>query len=171
MESTLNNSDRLIERSYNDYHQTILNYITYRINHKYDAEDLAQDVFIRLIDYKLMLKEETIKYFLFTIARNIVIDYIRRYYKKQEITSYIYDHTVTYSNETEQKFYAKELLSLEKAKLQSFPTQRRTVYILNRFNDKSAADIAEELNLSKRTVENHLMIGRKVMRTYIKQCV
>ena len=92
MESTLNNSDRLVERSYNDYHQTILNYITYRINHKYDAEDLAQDVFIRLIDYKLMLREETVKYFLFTIARNIIIDYLRRYYKKQEITSYIYDH-------------------------------------------------------------------------------
>ena len=61
MESTLNNSDRLIERSYNDYHQTILNYITYRINHKYDAEDLAQDVFIRLIDYKLDVKRRNRK--------------------------------------------------------------------------------------------------------------
>ncbi len=171
MESTLNNSDRLIERSYNDYHQTILNYITYRINHKYDAEDLAQDVFIRLIDYKLMLREETVKYFLFTIARNIIIDYLRRYYKKQEITSYIYDHAVTYTNETEPNLHAKEILFLEKNKLQSFPSQRKTIYIMNRFYEKSTGEIAEELSLSKRTVENHLMIGRKVMRNYIKQCI
>nr|WP_321376649.1 sigma-70 family RNA polymerase sigma factor [uncultured Bacteroides sp.] len=171
MESTLNNSDRLIERSYNDYHQTILNYITYRINHKYDAEDLAQDVFIRLIDYKLMLREETVKYFLFTIARNIIIDYLRRYYKKQEITSYIYDHAVTYTNETEHNIHAKEILFLEKNKLQSFPSQRKTIYIMNRFYEKSTGEIAVELNLSKRTVENHLMIGRKVMRNYIKQCI
>jgi len=171
MESTLNNSDRFIERSYNDYHQTILNYITYRINHKYDAEDLAQDVFIRLIDYKLMLREETVKYFLFTIARNIIIDYLRRYYKKQEITSYIYDHAVTYTNDTEPNFHAREILFLEKNKLQSFPSQRKTIYIMNRFYEKSTGEIAEELNLSKRTVENHLMIGRKVMRNYIKQCI
>lgn len=171
MESTLNTSDRLIERSYNDYHQTILHYITYRINHKYDAEDLAQDVFIRLIDYKLMLREETVKYFLFTIARNIVIDYLRRYYKKQEVTSYIYDHAVTYSNETEQNLHAKEILFLEKRKLQSFPSQRKTIYFMNRFHEKTAGEIAEELNLSKRTVENHLMIGRKVMRNYMKQCI
>lgn len=171
MESILNNSDHIIERSYNDYHQTILNYITYRIAHKYEAEDLAQDVFVRLLDYKQMLKEETVKYFLFTIARNIVTDYLRRYYKKQEITTYIYDHAVNCSNETEQNFYAKELLFLERAKLQSFPTQRKTVYLLSRLQNKSTADIAKELNLSKRTVENHLMIGRKIMRTYIRQCV
>ena len=67
--------------------------------------------------------------------------------------------------------HAKEILFLEKNKLQSFPSQRKTIYIMNRFYEKSTGEIAEELNLSKRTVENHLMIGRKVMRNYIKQCI
>ena len=64
-------------------------YITYRITHRYEAEDLTQDIFVRLLDYKQMLRPDTVKSFLVTIARNIVIDYIRRYYKKQEIDSYI----------------------------------------------------------------------------------
>ncbi len=83
----------------------ILTYITYRITHRYEAEDLTQDVFVRLLDYKQMLRPDTVKYFLFTIARNIVIDYIRRYYKKQEIDSYIYDTMSTSTNETEEKNY------------------------------------------------------------------
>ena len=91
MDTTTNTSDSIITRSYKEYYQVILTYITYRITHRYEAEDLTQDVFVRLLDYKQMLRPDTVKYFLFTIARNIVIDYIRRYYEKQEINSYIYD--------------------------------------------------------------------------------
>ena len=80
METTANTSDNIITRSYEEYYQVILTYITYRITHRYEAEDLTQDVFVRLLDYKQMLRPDTVKYFLFTIARNIVIDYIRRYY-------------------------------------------------------------------------------------------
>ena len=91
METIANTYDDIITRSYEEYYQVILTYITYRITHRYEAEDLTQDVFVRLLDYKQMLRPDTVKYFLFTIARNIVIDYIRRYYKKQEIDSYIYE--------------------------------------------------------------------------------
>ncbi len=114
MEKTSNTSKCIITCAYNEYHSIILSYITYRINYnRCDAEDLTQDVFLRLLDYKKMLHEDTVKSFLFTIARNVVTDYLRRYYKKQEITTYIYDHAVNCSNETEQSLYAKELLSLE----------------------------------------------------------
>lgn len=44
METTAYTSDNIITRSYEEYHQVILNYITYRIAHRYEAEDLTQDV-------------------------------------------------------------------------------------------------------------------------------
>lgn len=171
--STIENhgSRCIITRSYENYYSTILSYITYKINHKYEAEDLAQDVFVRLLDYKPMLQESTVKYFLFTIARNIVIDYLRRYYKKQEITSYMYD-TATYSTtESEDNIVVKDLQTLEQKKLLTFSPQRKKVYMLSRFEDKTSFEISEELQLSKRTVENHLLVGRKIMRAYFRQCV
>lgn len=94
-------STQLIEDSYTNYHHSIYLYIYYRIGNKEEAEDLAQDVYVRLMDYNRILCLETIKYFIFTIARNLVNDYLRRYYKRQEVTSYIYEHTVAYTNETE----------------------------------------------------------------------
>ena len=102
METTAYTFDNIITRSYEEYHQVILNYITYRIAHRYEAEDLTQDVFVRLMDYKQMLRPDTVKYFLFTIARNLVTDYIRRYYKKQSILSERYLYAST--NFREQKF-------------------------------------------------------------------
>ena len=171
METTAYTSDNIITRSYEEYHQVILNYITYRIAHRYEAEDLTQDVFVRLMDYKQMLRPDTVKYFLFTIARNLVTDYIRRYYKKQEIDSYLYDFTVTSSNDTEEKIIADDLASIERRQLTIFPEQRRVVYILSRYEDKTSTEIAEELHLSRRTVENHLFLGRREMREFFKKCI
>ena len=121
METTANTSDNIITRSYEEYYQVILTYITYRITHRYEAEDLTQDVFVRLLDYKQMLRPDTVKYFLFTIARNIVIDYIRRYYKKQEIDSYIYDTMSTSTNETEEKIIGDDLMTMERTRLAAMP--------------------------------------------------
>mgnify|MGYP000040245488 CR=1 FL=1 len=57
-----------ITKCYTEYGSFIKNYISYRIPHKYEAEDLTQEVFIRLLDYKQFINPETIKPFLLTIA-------------------------------------------------------------------------------------------------------
>lgn len=171
MKTTTSTSDNIIVRSYEEYHQIILNYITYRITHRYEAEDLTQDVFVRLLDYKQMLRPDTVKYFLFTIARNIVTDYIRRYYKKQEVDGYMYDTMSVSTNETEEKIIGDDLMKMERKRLAVMPEQRRLIYTLSRFEDKSSPEIANDLNLSCRTVENHLFIGRREMREFFRKCI
>ncbi|HJD74497.1 MAG TPA: sigma-70 family RNA polymerase sigma factor [Bacteroides reticulotermitis] len=171
MKTATNTSNNIITRSYEEYYQVILSYITYRITHRYEAEDLTQDVFVRLLDYKQMLRPDTVKYFLFTIARNIVTDYIRRYYKKQEINSYLYDYSVTSTNETEEKVIANDLVQTELRILGAFPEQRRLVYTMNRYQGKTSTEIAGTLQLSRRTVENHLFLGRREMRECFKKCI
>lgn len=171
MKTATQPSDCIIAQSYEEYHLSILNYITYRITHRHEAEDLTQDVFVRLLDYKSMLRPETVRYFLYTIARNIVTDYLRRYYKKQEIDSYMYDITAISSNETEESIVTNDLLAIEQGKLGTLPEQRKLIYSLSRFDEKSTAEIAEELSLSKRTVENHLLLGRREIRSFFKNCI
>ena len=132
---------------------------------------MTHDVYLRLMDYKQMICEDTVKYFIFAIARNLVYDYLRHHYKKQEVTSYLYEHAVTYTNQTESKVIANDLAACEKHKLSLLPPQRRTIYAMSRFRDKSVSEISTELNLSHRTVENHLRIGRREIREYISQCI
>ena len=166
METIAKTYDDIITHSYEEYYQVILTYITYRITHRYEAEDLTQDVFVRLLDYKQMLRPDTVKYFLFTIAHNIVI-----YYKKQEIDSYIYDTMSTSTNETEEKIIGDDLMTMERTRLAAMPEQRRLIYTLSRFENKTSPEIANELNLSCRTVENHLFLGRREMREFFRNCI
>lgn len=164
-------STQLIADSYTSYHHSVYLYICHKINSKEEAEDLSQDVFLRLMDYKPMLRRDTVKYFLFTIARNLVTDYLRRYYRRQEISSYLYDIAEQISNETESQIITNDLRMHEERKLRLLPQQRRKIYEMTRFEDKSVTDISLELNLSRRTVENHLHIGRKEVREYMEQCI
>ena len=171
MENAIDKSQSIIVDSYIEYYSRMVDFISYRINNHCEAEDLAQDVFVRLLEYKQILCKETVKYFIYTISRNIVTDYLRRYYKAREISSYFYDETPSCTNESEENIYANDIYLLEKKKLATFPNQRKQIYYLTRFKGLSAVEIATRLNVGKRTVECHLFIARKEMRTYLQQCI
>ena len=83
--------DDFFSECYLKYREHIKNYIALRICRPYEAEDLAQDVFVRLWEYKTFVKPDTVWSLLFTIARNIVTDQIRRYYKQEDFVAYIYN--------------------------------------------------------------------------------
>ena len=101
----------------------------------------------------------------------MVNDYLRRYYKAQEAAFFLYENADSKICETEPSLYAEELLACEQKAVAQLPAQRRKVYELTRFEENSASDIAVMLNLSQRTVENHLRMGREEVRKYIRQCI
>lgn len=172
MEDSLQTTSfRLIADAYEHYRNSVYTYIYSRINHREDAEDLSQDVFLRLMDYKQLLRAETVRSFLFSIARNLVIDYVRRYAKWQEISSYLYDMSGRSTDESESRVVAADLQAVEQSRIRLLPPQRRKIYVMSRFGEKSAAEIADSLHLSRRTVENHLLMGRKEVRAYMKACI
>ena len=68
--------DDFFSECYLKYKEYIKNYIAIRICHPHEAEDLAQDVFVRLWEHRAFVNKDTVWSLLFTIARNIVTDKI-----------------------------------------------------------------------------------------------
>ncbi len=162
---------QLIADAYINYRQQVYLYLYNRIGSKEDAEDLSQDVFMQLLDYEKMICGETLTSFIFTITRNLLFSYLRHYQTRQEINTYLYDRAVTCTNDTENRVNVADLRAWEMHRVSMLPARRRKIYEMSRYEDISVEDISKRLQLSKRTVENHLRIGRKEVREYMRQCI
>lgn len=149
---------------YMEYREVILAYIAYRIPCKYEAEDLTQDVFMRLLEYGKVINRETASSFIYTVAHNLVNDYLRRYYKYKEVAAEWERNVETVLCTTEQAVYANELASMYKMQIQRLPRQRRQVYELIDCHNLAVAEVAGRMRLSLRTVQNHLYIARNEIR-------
>lgn len=87
--------DAALTTLYNTYFERIYRFIFYRVSHKETAEDLTEDVFVKLFK-KLKNLEQPAAFegWLFQIARNRVIDYYRA--KKQLVPLEEVENTLEY---------------------------------------------------------------------------
>lgn len=70
--------------------------------------------------------------FAFTIARNIVTDKIRRYYKQEDFVAYIYNRMEdTSRNTTEDTIHFRELKKMHDQVMEALPVKRRQIYELS----------------------------------------
>lgn len=168
METTSTSRFSEIEVLFRQYSNKICSYIKSRINSEEDAENLSQDVWMRIMESDATLCKETAVSYLYRIASNLVNDYLRNLYTRMGVTEDIKKNQANYSNHTpDQDLCVKQITELEAKRIECLPRQRRIIYTMSRFEEKSVADIAGQLSLSFRTVENHLRMGRHDVRTFI----
>lgn len=170
MRTNLNPSESInYSDFYQEYRNIVLAFITRRVPHKYEAEDLTQDVFIRLWEHWAFVNQNTICSLLYTIARNIITDRIRRYYKQEDCISYIYNNVGENNrNPVEENMDYRDLKQMHNEVVLALPSRRCAIYQLSFNENLPTMAIAEKMSLSPRTVEGHLLLARKKVRTYIQ---
>ena len=153
---------------YREFSRRIYNYVYTRVENREDAENISQDVWVRLLESKTDLCLKTAVPYIYKIASNLVNDYLRLVYVRMGVREDLKNGIEQSSAGTPHEEYsAIELSTYERRRIECLPRQRRIIYIMSRFEGKTVAEIAETLSLSIRTVENHLRMGRKEVREYI----
>jgi RNA polymerase sigma factor (sigma-70 family) len=75
----------------------------------------------------------------------------------------------TTTNETEEGILLEDLERFTEQVLGSLPKQQQLVYRMSRQQELSYDEIAEELNISRNTVKNHLVSALKTLRTQLQK--
>lgn len=132
------------------------------------AEDLVQDVFCKLWERQQQLKiESSLKAYL----HKSVINQALNYHKKEQSTfkrNDIYaSETYHPHNPTEQLIFSKETKHRIDLIINSLPEGCRRIFILSRFEKQSYKEIAENLNISVKTVENQIAKALKTLRMHL----
>ena len=121
----------------------------------HELDDMVAEVLTRAYATENWENVTTGRAYLFTIARNLVIDAARR----NKVVSFetIADAELLQGDyNVEAQLHAREALRQVEAIVDSLPTQCRRVFILRRIHEKSMAEIADEMSLSVSTIEKHL---------------
>lgn len=129
------------------------------------AEDLVQEVLLKLYENRKSIQFHTsLKAFLFQSVRNKSIDYLRSIKSKSEHHDQIklLKHAEEADwNDTMEQTELEERVSNAIA---SLPEQCQHIFRMSRFDGKRNQEIAEELNISKRTVETQVSNALKRLR-------
>lgn len=121
----------------------------------HELDDMVAEVLARAYATDNWQNVTTGRAYLFTIARNLVIDAARR----NKVVSFetIADAELLQGDHNiEAQLHAREALRQVQTIVDSLPTQCRRVFILRRIHEKSMLEIAEEMSLSVSTIEKHL---------------
>ena len=133
------------------------------------AQDICQKVFISLWEKREeMNPENSIKSYLFTSVKNRCLNYIR---DNKKFRSRILDlECADFETVEAQDDFAEENLKnkIEKA-LSLLPEKCRMVFEMSRFQNMKYREIAEELDLSQKTVEAHMSKALKTLRGELKE--
>jgi len=129
-----------------------------------DSEELVQEVFTKIWEKRDQLQSGySFKSYVFTIAFNIIKKHFRQksQFKKFETEELLLNDV---TNETSQQIDYNSLKNHILELAESLPAKRREVFIKSRFEGLTNKEIAKELGLSKKTIENHLNLALKEIR-------
>jgi RNA polymerase sigma-70 factor (family 1) len=133
-----------------------------------EAEELVQEVFTIIWEKHTALKEElSFKSFLFTIAFNI----IRKHFRTKAYLSEYFKTGISDNLDirTSQKITYDSLYQYIIELVNKLPERRKEIFIKSRFHGLTIKEIAEEMKISHKTVENQLTDALRFIRTNLNR--
>ena len=138
------------------------------------SKNIVQDVFTELWDKRDTLQNDTnLNAWLFTVTKNKSLKIISHLKSQQNYDSYMKGRQLdvnynSLSNFDTSNFIFEELQTRIESALEKLSPACRKVFEMSRFEDKKNKEIAEELNLSIKTVEAQITKALRSLKTDLK---
>lgn len=160
---------------YNDYYSKLYYFVLEFIPLKETAENIVQDTFVTLWNKRNELKDDSnLTSYLFTVAKNNALNRLRDKKYSQKMFSNTMDiselnlNVEALSTIDTSVCAFMDIEQIIQETLASLPPQCRKVFELSRFQEMKNREIAEELNISIKTVEGHISKGIKTFKVALK---
>ncbi len=161
-----NFSKSSFEKLFNEHFEAIRNFVYFKTGDRQLAEDISQDVFIKVWEKRDEIIEDKVKYLLYTIANNLSLNYIKHlkivfnfrnaFIEKHEFES------------PEHIMVQNEFRESLQAAIDALPEKQRVVFLMNRIEKLTYSEIAERLGLSVKAIEKRMSQALKELNSRLK---
>jgi RNA polymerase sigma-70 factor (ECF subfamily) len=154
-----------------DLYSSKLYAFSYRfLKEKEPCQEVVQEVFLNLwINRAKLDTQYPIAPYLYTITRRLTLNVLRHVATSQSAMDKMWLNVKKVSNETEEEVFSEDLSRFTEQVLSKMPKQQQLIFRMSRHQELSYDEIAEELNLSRNTVKNHLVAALKTLRTQLNK--
>jgi RNA polymerase sigma-70 factor, ECF subfamily len=165
----LRNSDiNAFEMYFKQLYQPLCNYANSFLSDREESEEIVQATFLTVWEKRQKLTvTSSAKSYLYAMVRNACLNLIKHEKIKQK-----YAVEASYTNQTHDGVMdtvtSLELEGRISKAIELLPEQCRLVFKLSRFEELKYQEIADQLEISVKTVENHMGKALKLMREYLK---
>lgn len=150
---------------YKSYYQQVYNFACLYIHYKEDVEEVVQEVFIKLWNvHETIDTERCFSGFLFIITRNIIFNINHKKINEEAYRATVLSALENETYDVESMIDAKDMMQYIDMLVEKMPERRRLVFVLSRKEHKSYKEIASQLNISEKTVENQIGAALKYLR-------
>ena len=149
-----------VESIWEEYHDQLLRFILKRVSDKATAEDILQNVFIKILSNINSLKDNTkIKNWLFQITRNTIIDHFRELKALGNIPSDLQEE-----DDDINKDITEEVGTWISPFIGRLPKKYQEALILSEINGMSQKDLAAHLGISYAGAKSRVQRGRTILK-------
>lgn len=157
----------VFHRLYNTYYDPLFHFVNLYAKDRYVAEDIVQEVFLKLWDRRDRIRITHAKAYLFHMGRNAILNRIRdtkeRYYFLERLSE-----TEDYENGCDVDHVPSDvLIEIVHEAINSLPPQCREIFMMKRHQKMTYKQIAVVKGISRKTVENQMGIALKKIRSYV----
>lgn len=148
---------------FDTYFDSIRGFVYYRTTDEDGANDIAQDVFMRLWEKRDSLDGTNIKPLLYKMANDMVISHYRKQCVRLNFAKNISQHEASLSPHEELQF--EELRERYALILEQMPVGQREVFLMNREESLKYSEIAERLGISVKAIEKRMSAALKFLKS------
>ncbi len=151
------------------YYRELLSFLCARLGSRHAAEDVAHDVWVRLLERSGQPPIERPRPFLYRTALNLVIDRHRRQLVRQvEPLEVLEDDERWHSPAPSQQLHLEQRLAMVRRALDELSGTCRECFVLRKLEGLSHGEIAARLGISQGMVEKHIVNAMKHCRGRIR---
>ncbi len=170
-----NDDEAAFKVLFNDFYSKLYYFVFEFIPFKDTAENIVQDTLVTLWNKRKELKDDSnLTSYLFTVAKNNALKKLRDKKYSQKLFTNTIDvgeldlNAETLSTVDTSVCAFMDIEQIIQETLAGLPPQCRKVFELSRFQEMKNREIAEELNISVKTVEKHISKGIKTFKVALK---
>ena len=158
------------EMLFRTYYQPLCNYAYTFVADRDEAEEIVQTTFLNVWEKRESLAIHTaVKPYLYAMVRNACLNVIKHEKIRQQHAAVEMAMAERSVESVARTIVASELESRIYEAMDKLPEACRMVFKLSRFEELKYAEIAAQLNISIKTVENQMGKALRIMRDQLKE--